>query len=334
MTTSKTAETLVASLISLLEAGTSPWRQQWDPAGGGHHINLRSGRRYRGSNPILLTLGMHLRGSHLPFWCGWGEARSLGLMPRQGSKAVHVLRPLVHHGRQHLAQGRCDEGSSELAEFTSPPAAESGTTGRWVSYRPVALFNALDLVGDALPQLLERRVAKARGLARPEPQRLATAETVLQQWPVPVVHGSDKACYLPGADRIVLPVRCAFDSAAAYYATWAHEAVHSTGHVSRLDRDLSGTPSSASYAREELVAELGSVLLGDRLEIGSDLANHASYLASWIDLLKASPPLLLQVLAEARRAVDLIAPECTGDTGETAAENGDRNQSADMKTAD
>ena len=57
------------------------------------------------------------------------------------------------------------------------------------------------------------------------------------------------------------------------------------------------------------MAELGSILIGDRLEIGSDLANHASYLASWIAMLRETPKLMLQVLAEARRAVDLIVPE-------------------------
>jgi antirestriction protein ArdC len=175
--------------------------------------------------------------------------------------------------------------------------------------RPVPLFNAADLVGDALPALLQQRSKAATARIRPEPERLAMAEAVLQRWPVPVVHGNERACYLPGADRIVLPVRCSFHSAAAYYATWAHEAVHSTGHASRLARDLSGSLSSPAYAREELVAELGSVLIGDRLEIGSDLANHASYLASWIALLRETPRLLLQVLAEARRAVDLIVPE-------------------------
>ena len=293
-----TAETLVAGLISLLEAGTSPWRREWDPNCGGHHVNLRSGRRYRGTNPILLTLGLHLRGSHLPYWCGWGEARALGLRPRQGCKAVHVLRPLVHQ-RARGATVLCDPDQANASE----------TAGTWVSYRPVAVFNAADLEGEALHQLLEHRDAKARAQARPEPQRLAAAEAVLQSWPVPVLHGSQRACYLPSADRIVLPPRSAFDSGAAYYATWAHEAVHSTGHPSRLDRDLSGGPSSSSYAREELVAELGSVLLGDRLEIGSDLANHASYLASWVALLNASPQVLLQVLGEAKRAVDCITPE-------------------------
>jgi antirestriction protein ArdC len=51
------------------------------------------------------------------------------------------------------------------------------------------------------------------------------------------------------------------------------------------------------------------VLLGDRLEIGSDVRHHAAYLSHWIALLRESPRLLVQVLTEARRAVDLIAPE-------------------------
>ena len=48
---------LTESLIALLEQGTTPWRHEWDAVGGGHHVNLISGRRYRGSNPVLLTLG-------------------------------------------------------------------------------------------------------------------------------------------------------------------------------------------------------------------------------------------------------------------------------------
>lgn len=295
-------ERLVASLIELMERGTAPWRREWDATGSGHHVNLRSGRRYRGANPILLTLGMHLRGSTLPYWCGWGEARALGLSPRRGSQAVMVLRPQVHRRSGQSPLEASLERRSAAAQID--PDAEA-----WVSYRPVPVFNAADLVGDALPRVLHERAVRSGLLRRSEPERLAAAEAVLAAWPVPVTHGSDHACYLPAADRILLPVRCAFHSAAAFYATWAHEVVHSTGHLSRLARDLSGGPNSTVYAREELVAELGSVLLGDRLEIGSDLANHASYLASWIALLKETPGLLLQVLSEARQAADLIAPD-------------------------
>jgi antirestriction protein ArdC len=64
-----------------------------------------------------------------------------------------------------------------------------------------------------------------------------------------------------------------------------------------------------AYAREELVAKLGAVLLGHRLEIGTAMANHAAYLGHWLELLRESPRLLLQVLSDARKAADLICPE-------------------------
>ena len=77
--------------------------------------------------------------------------------------------------------------------------------------------------------------------------------------------------------------------------------------------DLGGVFGKARYAREELVAELGAVLLGDRLEIGSEIESHAAYLGYWVELLKESPKVLFQVLSEARMAADLICPEPTLD---------------------
>jgi antirestriction protein ArdC len=292
-------ERLVASLITLLESGTAPWRREWDATSGGHHVNLLSGRRYRGANPALLTLGLHLRGSSLPYWCGFGEAKALGIFPRKGSKAVHVLRPQVHQ-----------RGESRLVE----PDSAAEAVRSWVSYRPLPVFNALDLEGEALEGLIQKRRQAAGAVLRPEPERLAAADAVLSNWPVPVRFSGDRACYRPVPDRIQLPDRTAFHSAGALYATWAHEAVHSTGHSSRLARDLSGGMGEAgdggrAYAREELVAELGAVLLGDRLEIGSAMANHAAYLGHWLELLKESPRVLLQVLSDARKAADLISPE-------------------------
>jgi antirestriction protein ArdC len=316
----------VASLIALLEAGTTPWRREWrsnggGAASGGHHENLLSGRRYRGANPVLLTLGMHLRGSVLPYWCGFAEAKALGITPRKGSKAVHVLRPQVHHRTDgRLAEPAPAEAAGPSSAEPSSAGASSGGTGSagrggsWVSYRPVAVFNAADLEGAALEGLIRQRRQAAGERLRPEPERLAAAEAVLSRWPVPVQFGGERACYLPRPDRILLPDRDAFECGAALYATWAHEAIHSSGHSTRLARDLSGGMGEAgdggrAYAREELVAELGAVLLGDRLEIGSAMANHAAYLAHWIALLNESPRVLLQVLSDARRAADLICPE-------------------------
>jgi antirestriction protein ArdC len=310
-TTEPTTDKLVEALIQLLEAGTTPWRRQWDASGGGHHVNLLSGHRYRGANPILLTLGMHLRGSALPYWCGYAEAKALGIFPRKGSLGVRILRPQVN--RQAGDAGGSDSPDTSDTSDTPPTTCSGGTDEAtanrlWVSFRPVVVFNAADLEGEGLGDLIAQRQRDAGLAARPEPERLAAAEAVLGAWPVPVSYGGERACYLPQIDRIQLPERAAFHSAAGFYATWAHEIIHSTGHASRLQRDLSGRFGSRAYAREELVAELGSVLLGDQLEIGSALQNHAAYLGHWVELLKESPQVLYRVLGDARRAVEVVCP--------------------------
>ena len=83
----------------------------------------------------------------------------------------------------------------------------------------------------------------------------------------------------------------------------------STGHKDRLARDMGGSQGSKAYAREELVAELASVLICYRLQIGCQLANHAAYLKQWAQMLREEPRALFKVLSDARKAADLIAPE-------------------------
>ena len=112
----------------------------------------------------------------------------------------------------------------------------------------------------------------------------------------------------------------AFLSREAYASTWAHEQIHSTGHSTRLDRPQTGAMGSAAYAREELVAELGAVIVCQRPQIGSDFQSHAADLTYWAELLSETPSVLFQVLSAARKAADLIAPE------PAAAENSPANE--------
>jgi len=288
------SQTLVANLIALLQQGTAPWRQPWGE-GQSQHVNLFTGRPYRGGNPLLLTLGQYQRGVSDPYWCGYGEARRHGLMPRRGCKAVIILKPVV---------------LNESNDSTDPP---SDRPPRRAIFRTVPVFNVADLVGNALPSILDQRRSAAAAQQRSTPERLERAEQVLNAWPVPCRHGGTQAAYDPAADCILLPCRDQFNNAAGYYATWAHEAVHSTGHRSRLNRDMAGTFGSDQYAREELIAELGAVLIGTRLEIGCDLSNHAAYLDHWIRLLKEQPGILIPVLQQARQSADLIIPDHASD---------------------
>jgi len=136
------------------------------------------------------------------------------------------------------------------------------------------------------------------------------AEKHLWTWPVPTNFGGTRACYSASLDRISMPEALSFESRESFCSTWLHEQAHSTGPSSRLDRKLGNQLGSAAYAREELIAELASVLACYRLRIGYDLPQHAAYMSSWAKALKeGGAKELLKVLSEARAAADLIAPD-------------------------
>ena len=67
----------------------------------------------------------------------------------------------------------------------------------------------------------------------------------------------------------------------AYYSTFLHELTHWTGHKSRCDR--SDDRSKRGYAFEELVAEIGAMLMCADLGVTASMRlDHVSYIAGWL----------------------------------------------------
>jgi len=102
-----------------------------------------------------------------------------------------------------------------------------------------------------------------------------------------------------------------FDSPEDYYASFFHELIHSTGHISRLGREGVVNPmqfGSNSYSCEELVAEMGASFLCSSVQIDYDciVENNASYLAGWLKVLKEDTKFIFKAAAEAQKAVDYI----------------------------
>ena len=101
------------------------------------------------------------------------------------------------------------------------------------------------------------------------------------------------------------------DATMHYYSTLFHELTHSTGHESRTGRikknnDKFGVRNE--YAFEELVAEIGSILLGHQFNIEKTVRdNHSKYLNSWIKALKTDYTLIADASAQAQKAVDFFA---------------------------
>jgi antirestriction protein ArdC len=85
----------------------------------------------------------------------------------------------------------------------------------------------------------------------------------------------------------------------------AKNALHWTGHKSRLARDLGHRFGERAYAAEELVAELCSAFLCAEFSIDGDL-RHAGYIENWIGLLKADTRAFFTACSKAQAATDCL----------------------------
>ena len=143
---------------------------------------------------------------------------------------------------------------------------------------------------------------------------IAEAETVLSDYSNRSgcrIHNEkqDRAFYRPTSDCIVLPMREQFPEIAEYYSTAFHEATHSTGHASRLNRlNTSAFFGSEDYSKEELIAEMGSAILMNELgiETPDTFRNSAGYIQGWLKALKDDSRLIVSAAGKAEKAVHLI----------------------------
>lgn len=143
----------------------------------------------------------------------------------------------------------------------------------------------------------------------------AHAEAILEAWAKEVTlkhSGQGRAYYSPQGDYIHMPAKTTeqWKSNGDYYKVFFHEAIHSTGHTSRLNRlDKTANFGSSEYSKEELVAELGALYLEAITGIQTaidDFKNSQAYINGWISKLKSDPKLIMSASTKAHEAVDLI----------------------------
>jgi antirestriction protein ArdC len=257
-------------VIGLLEGGVCPWRQPWKAI---PPQNAGSGREYHGINAFLLGSLRFPTAQFLTF----NQAKELGGNVRRGE-----------HGFPCVYWKMLDLEEKDGARKTVP------------LLRYYTVFNVAQCEG-------------LEGVQAPAVREPVPAERIIETYLAgPMVeHKGDRAFYSPGPDRVTMPPRETFESDAAYWTVLYHELVHSTGHKSRLARFDAPDQfqfSSASYSREELVAEMGAAFLAAEAGISSDLGNSAAYLAGWLRALKApkGERLIVEAAGKASRAADLI----------------------------
>ena len=139
------------------------------------------------------------------------------------------------------------------------------------------------------------------------------AEAILDYWDkneAKIVYGGSQAFYRTDTDEVHLPERADFKSMQEFYSTALHEIGHSTGHESRLNRDLSGRFGSEGYAMEELRAEIASIFMEQDLEIEPSegrLQNNVAYIQSWKEEIKENPSALFTAITDADKIAKYVS---------------------------
>jgi len=281
-------EIVAEKLIGQLETGTAPWQKPWLPGELSLPYNAATGKDYRGLNSMWLAI----QGYSDPRWMTYNQASDAGAQVRRGATGTKVSYLKFSEERQAR-----DEHGEPIHDENGKPKMVTVNLERPRAFHAV-VFNAEQI--DGLPPLQPKQQGQ-------EPERHARAEAILANSGANIQHvEGNRAFYRSSTDSITLPERHQFLSADNYYATALHELGHWTGHPSRLDRDLAHPFGSEGYAREELRAEIASLMLGERLGIGHDPGQHAAYVGSWIKALKEDPREIFRAASDAEKIATYV----------------------------
>ena len=140
----------------------------------------------------------------------------------------------------------------------------------------------------------------------------------------------DSAYYSISKNEIIVPEKEQFKSGESFYGTLFHEMTHSTGAEGVLDRIKPTNFGSAEYAREELVAELGSALVAQRYGMTKHIKEDScTYLKGWLDELKESPQFIKTTLLDVKRAASMITQRVDKIAQELEQKAGEKQENKD-----
>jgi antirestriction protein ArdC len=281
-------------ICQLLEGGVKPWQKPWHgDRNSSPFQNLITKHKYTGSNPLWCLVSNLYHGYESPYYVTFLQAKQQGWKIKEGSKSTWI----------RFAGTGTKEGQNEQGEATE----EFFHFAKWSS-----IF-CLDCIDDTDS---EHKIADLISeITEPRPNnpdvRIDQIEQFVNNIGATIQHGGTRAYYAPNLDRIQLPEFAQFSSAELYYATELHELAHWSGHSSRLNREgiQHGNFGSEIYAFEELIAEITSAFIGRELFVGhfeQELEHHASYLYTWLKILKQDNKAFFKAVSKAQKAADYL----------------------------
>jgi antirestriction protein ArdC len=273
-------------IVADLEQGVRTWMKPWNAGNTGGRIMrpLRhNGVPYSGINILMLWAEAVSQGFGAPVWMTFRQATELNAQVRKGEKGSLVVYA--------NAITRTEENEKGEEEECSIPYMKGYT-----------VFNVEQIEG-----LPEQYYAKPEVKTTPV-ERIGQAEAFFAATKADIRYRGDRSFYSNDGDYIQMPVIEAFRDAESFYATLAHESAHWTKHPARLDRSFGRKAwGDEGYAREELVAELASAFLCADLGITPEVRDdHASYIATWLTVLKNDKRAIFGAASHAQKAVDFL----------------------------
>ena len=299
-------------VISMFKnAKISDYKRAWKDDQFFIPLNYDSKKPYRGVNRLLLEENIGIIGSFAnPYFLTFKQIKKHGGKLKKGSKGYEVIYYSFIYSvpaapnRKALKTTEVADVIAHLQKYNLPESVVK----RVPLLRYYRVFNGKDVEGIQF-NLQEVKIGRAVPDSAPENQ---AAQSIVENYPnaPEIKHGGNRAYYSPPADYVQMPNASNFDSANDYYRTLFHELIHSTGHPSRLNRELNTNHKSEAYAKEELIAEMGAVFLSAWAGIlWYNNKNHAAYLKSWNNAIKEAEndsKFIMRAAAAAQKATDYI----------------------------
>jgi antirestriction protein ArdC len=276
-------ETVTNSIISMMEQGTKPWAPTWNASQCMTHPLRSNGEKYQGINTVILWTACQVKGYTGKHWFTFKQALEMGASVRKGEKAS----PVVFFTTLEKETDKVKDGQPVVDKIPC--------------LKTYSVFNACQI--DKLP---EKYLTQPAATVKTNPdQPIPAIDLFVSNTGVNLTHRGGRAYYECNTNNVVMPHFSDFHTAQDYYATLLHEMTHWTGHPKRIDRNMK--PNTASYAFEELIAELGAAFLCADLGItNAPREDHASYLQHWPGILKKDNKAIFQAAAAAQKACNYL----------------------------
>ncbi|BFL29732.1 zincin-like metallopeptidase domain-containing protein [Alistipes shahii] len=313
----KALDLFAEMMIEKIESIHKDWHKPWFTEGALQWPRNLSGREYNGMNALMLLLHCENEGYKIPRFCTFDCVQRLNKPGKDGQELprVSVLRGEKSFPVMLTTFTCIHKETKEKIKYDDYKKLSDEEKAQYNVYPKMQVFRVFNVaqtnLQEARPELweqLERENGKR--VENGEHFSFGPVDAMIKDnlWicPIKPTH-QNEAYYSITKNEIVVPEKEQFRDGESFYGTLFHEMVHSTGAEGVLDRLQPTSFGSKEYAREELVAELGSALVAQRYGMTKHIKEDScAYLKGWLDELKESPQFIKTTLLDVKRASSIV----------------------------